>query len=70
MSDEQKITDLMESVIDLLKIRQDDAEIIFNTLVCICADIALANDMNKHQFMSFCLDMYNARKSHDGEVVH
>jgi len=70
MSDEQKITDLMESVIDLLKIRQDDAEIIFSTLVCICADIALANDMNKHKFVSFCLDMYNARKSPDGESLH
>ena len=65
-----EINNLMESVIGLLTDRRDEPDIMFSGLLCICVDIALANDMNKHKFVSFCLDMYNARKSPDGESLH
>jgi len=65
-----EINDLMGSVIGLLTDRRDDPEVMFSTLLCICTDIALANDMSRMEFLTFCMEMYRARSTPDGEVVH
>jgi hypothetical protein len=65
-----EIDNLMGSVLDLLTERRDDPEIMFSTLLCICVDIALANDLSRMEFMAFCMEMYRARSTPDGEVVH
>jgi hypothetical protein len=65
-----EINDLMGSVLNLLTERRDDAEITFSTFLCICVDIALANDMSRMEFMAFCMEMYRARSTPDGKVVH
>jgi len=65
-----EINNLMESVIGLLTDRRDEPDIMFSGLLCICVDIALANDMSKMEFMAYCMKMYVSRSTSDGEVVH